>query len=68
MSTELIAILAVGVSLLAGLGGLVLTVGGWLRGDLRELRAELLAVGRRLVRVEGLIEGAGLTRGEADAA
>lgn len=41
MSAELIGILGVGVALLVGLGGLILKIGGWLRGDIRALRSEL---------------------------
>ena len=62
MSPELIGILSVGAALLVGLGGLILTTGGWLRGDLRALRGETQALGERVARLEGLIEGAGLFR------
>ena len=62
MSAELIGILGVGAALLVGLGGLILTIGGWLRGDLRALRPELHALCERVARLEGLIEGSGLFR------
>lgn len=62
MSAELIGILGVGAALLVGLGGLILTIGGWLRGDIRGLRSELQALGNRVARLEGLIEGSGLFR------
>ena len=62
MSAELIGILAVGAALLVGLGGLILTIGGWLCGDIRALRTELQALGARVARLEGLIEGSGLFR------
>ncbi len=62
MSAELIGILGVGVALLVGLGGLILTIGGWLRGDIRALRSETQALGERVARLEGLIEGSGLFR------
>ena len=51
MSAELIGILSVG----AALAGLILTASLWLGGWLRD-------VDRRLARLEGLIEGAGLFR------
>ncbi len=51
MSPELIGILAVG----AALAGLILTAALWIGGWLRD-------VDRRLARLEGLIEGAGLFR------
>lgn len=62
MSAELIGILGVSALLLVGLGGLILTIGGWLRGDIRSLRTELQALGERVARLEGLIEGSGLFR------
>lgn len=62
MSAELIGILGVGAALLVGLGGLILTIGGWLRGDIRALRSELQALGKRVARLEDLIEGSGLFR------
>lgn len=62
MSAELIGILSVGAALLVGLGGLILTIGGWLRGDIRALRTELQGLGERVARLEGLIEGSGLFR------
>lgn len=69
MSAELIGILGVGVALMAGLGGLILTISGWLRGDIRELAERLAALERgvggleqRVARIEGLFEGAGLSR------
>lgn len=51
MSAELIGILGVG----ATLAGLILTAALWIGGWLRD-------VDRRLARLEGLIEGAGLFR------
>ena len=69
MSAELIGILAVGGALLVGLGGLMLTIGGWLRGDIRALRSELHGLAGRVsalergqARIEGMLEGAGLFR------
>ncbi len=65
MSAELIGILGVG----AALGGLILTLGGWLRGDIRdlrgdirELRQETQVLGGRVARLEGLFESPGLSR------
>ncbi len=72
MSAELIGILSVG----AALGGLVLALGGLMltlqsrtdkrldgfEGVLHGLRAELRAMGERVARLEGLIEGSGLFR------
>lgn len=69
----MIGILGVGAALLVGLGGLILTIGGWLRGDIqalrRELRGELHALADRVTvlergqeRIEGMLEGAGLFR------
>ena len=69
MSAELIGTLSVG----AALGGLVLALqartdkrldalGAELRGDIRALRSELRALGERVARLEGLIEGSGLFR------
>ncbi len=54
MSAELIGILSVGAALFVGLGGLILT--GWLAMSRR-----LDDVDRRLARVEGLLEGLGLS-------
>ena len=69
MSAELIGILGVGAALMVGLGGLILTISAWLRGDIRELAARVAAVERgvggleqRVARIEGLFEGAGLSR------
>ena len=69
MSAELIGILGVGVALMVGLGGLILTISGWLRGDIRELAGRVAALERgvggleqRVARIEGLFEGAGLSR------
>jgi hypothetical protein len=73
MSAELIGILSVGI----GLGGLMLAMAGWLRGDLREMRGDLremrgdlaglaervTALERGQARIEGLLEGAGLSGG-----
>ena len=54
MSAELIGILAVGATLFVGLGALILT--GWLTMD-----RKLADVDRRLARVEGLLQGFGLS-------
>ena len=73
MSAELIGILAVGATLLVGLGGLVLalqartdkrleSVGGELRSDIRSLAERVAALERGQARLEGLIEGSGLFR------
>lgn len=69
MSAELIGILGVGVALMAGLGGLILTISGGLRGDIRELAERVAALERgvggleqRVARIEGLFEGAVLSR------
>lgn len=69
MSAELIGILSVGAALLVGLGGLILTLGNWLRSDLRELAARVGALERgvggleqRIARIEGLFERASLFR------
>ena len=73
MSVELIGILAVGATLLVGLGGLVLTlhartdkrldsVDGELRSDIRSLAERVAALERGQARLEGLIEGSGLFR------
>ena len=51
MSAELIGVLGVGASLAALILTAALWIGGWLRD-----------VDRRLARLEGLIEGAGLFR------
>ena len=56
MSAELIGILAVGVALLVGLGGLILTITGWLRGDIRALEQRVAGLEQRVARMEGLIE------------
>lgn len=60
VSPEPNGILGAGVALLVGLGGLILTIGGWLRADTRALHGELQVVGKRVARLEGLIEGSGL--------
>ena len=66
MSAELIGILAVGATLLGGLGGLIVTaamwLGGWLRSDLRSLAERVAALECGQARLEGLIEGSGLFR------
>lgn len=69
MSAELIGIPGVGVALMVGLGGLILTISGWLRGDIRELTGRVAALERgvgglaqRVAHIEGLFEGAGLSR------
>ncbi|MDE0124647.1 MAG: hypothetical protein OXN97_08735 [Bryobacterales bacterium] len=62
MSAELIGILGVGVALLVALGGLLLTIGGWLRGDIRALAERVSALERGQARIEGMLEGAGLFR------
>ena len=63
MSAELIGILSVGVALLVGLGGLILTIAGWLRGDIRALgermaglEQRMAGLEQRVARFEGLIE------------
>ena len=57
-------ILGVGAALLVGLGGLILTIAGWLRGDIRALTERMAGVEQRVAgleqrvaRVEGLLEG-----------
>ncbi len=40
MSAELIGILAMGATLLVGLGGLLLVLFGWLRADIKDLSAK----------------------------
>ena len=55
VSAEPIGSLAVGATLLAGLGGLILMPGSWLRADIREPE-------RGQARLLGLIEGSGLFR------
>ena len=69
MSAELIGILSVGVALLVGLGGLILTIGAWLRADIRAVRGELHALADRVTaleravsRIKGMLEAAGLFR------
>ena len=62
MSAELIGILAVGATLLVGLGSLILILGSWVRGDIRELALRVAALERGQARLEGLIEGSGLFR------
>ena len=62
MSAELIGILSVGAALLVGLGGLILTLGSWLRGDIREVATRVASLERGQARLEGLLEGAGLFR------
>ena len=61
VSAELIGILGVGVALLVGLGGLILTIAGWLRGDIRavrtELRTETQALGARMAGLEQRVAG-----------
>ena len=75
MSAELIGILSVG----AALGGLLLALqsrtgkrldalGTEVRGDIRSLRSELRALGERVARLEGLIQGFGLFRPAESAA
>ena len=70
MSAELTVIPGVGAAVLIGLGGLILNIGGWLRGDIRAMRWELHALADRetalkrvQARIEGMLEGAGLFRG-----
>ena len=48
MSAELIAIIAVGTTLLVGLGGLIVTVALWMGSWLRD-------VDQRLARLEGMV-------------
>ena len=69
MSAELIGILAVGATLLVGLGGLILILSSWVRGDIRGLALSVAALERGQAalergqaRLEGLIEGSGLFR------
>ena len=73
MSAELIGILAVGATLLVGLGGLVLALQtrtdkrldameARLEARLDEVQSELRRLGERVARSEGLMEGAGLLR------
>ena len=50
MSAELIAIIAVGATLLVGLGGLIVAVALWMGGWLRD-------VNQRLARLEGMVSG-----------
>lgn len=72
MSAELIGILGVGAALaglVLALAGLMLTLQsrtdkrlGGFEGELHGLRSELRALGERVARLEGLIEGSGLFR------
>ncbi len=62
MSAELIGILAVGATLLVGLGSLVLVLQARTDKRLDLLEAELRRLGERVARLEGLIEGSGLFR------
>ncbi len=62
MSAELIGILAVGATLLVGLGSLVLVLQARTDKRLDLLEAELRRFGERVARLEGLIEGSGLFR------
>ncbi|MDE0102812.1 MAG: hypothetical protein OXN89_10575 [Bryobacterales bacterium] len=64
MSAELIAILGVGVSLL----GVMLRQGATQRADIGELAKRVSEHGERLARIEGLLEGLGLQRGDRLAA
>lgn len=57
VSAELIGIIAVGAALLVGLGGLILTIGGWLRADIRALGDRVGGLEQRVARIEGLLEG-----------
>ena len=83
MTPELIGILSVGAVLLVGVGGLTLAL--WrdvgrrierldqrLSADIRDLRADVRGLDRRMARVEGVIEGLayanGRDRGEGRAA
>lgn len=74
MSPELIGILSVGAALFIGLGGLILTTTARmdarlradiasLRADVRDLASRVSSLEQRMSRVEGLIEGLFLARG-----
>ena len=70
MSAELIAIVSVGAALFVGLGGLILTMGQWLRSDLRDLagsvsalETRMSAVEQRLAQVVGVLQGVGIWPG-----
>jgi len=65
VSPELIGILSVGAALaglVLALGGLMLTLQSRTDKRLDGFDGELRAVGRRVARLEGLIEGSGLFR------
>ena len=62
MSVGLIGILAVGVTLLVGLGSLVLVLQARTDKRLDALQAELRRLGERVARLEGLVKGSGLFR------
>lgn len=62
MSAELIGILAVGATLLVGLGGLVLALQARTDKGLDSLAERVAALERGQARLEGLIEGSGLFR------
>ena len=55
MSAELIGILAVGVTLLVGLGGMLLMLGTWLRSDIRALGSRVATLDNRVARIEGVL-------------
>ena len=59
MSAELIGILSVGAALLVGLGGLILTLGQWVRRDVRalsrDLTLKLTAVENRVAALENRV-------------
>ena len=65
MSPELVGILSVGAALaglVLALGGLMLTLQSRTDKRLDGFGGELRTVGRRVARLEGLIEGSGLFR------
>ncbi|MCY3801683.1 MAG: hypothetical protein OXG46_08885 [Chloroflexi bacterium] len=74
MTPELIGILGVGAALFVGLGGLILTTTARtdarlradiasLRADVHDLASRVSSLEQRMSRVEGLIEGLFIARG-----